>query len=303
MTVRRTLLFYILIPGIILLASARLSSAQEIVLYASQAPVKVGNWSSVSDSTAAAGARLWNPDAGVPKIVTPAAHPSSYAELSFSASAGTAYRIWIRGKAQGDSPYNDSVFVQFSGSVNSSGSAVYRIGSTSATEINLEDCMGCGLQNWGWQDNGWGVFGPQVFFQNSGTQTIRIQPREDGLSIDQIVISPVTYMWNTPGAVKNDNVILPASGGSAPAPTPTPTPIPTPTPTPTPTPAPSSTDVVIWAANVPSTSVRGNWVKEAVSTAAGQTVLRNPDRGSAKDFDSIGESIQLFRRDFYRRRR
>ena len=75
MTVRRTLLFYLFIPGILLLASARLSSAQEIVLYASQAPVKVGNWSSVSDPTAAAGARLWNPDAGAPKNTTPAAHP------------------------------------------------------------------------------------------------------------------------------------------------------------------------------------------------------------------------------------
>ncbi len=62
--------------------------------------------------------------------------------LRFTASAGKAYRIWIRGKALNNSPYNDSIFVQFSGSVNSSGSAVYRIGTTSATEINLEDCHG-----------------------------------------------------------------------------------------------------------------------------------------------------------------
>ncbi|HET6854716.1 MAG TPA: IPT/TIG domain-containing protein, partial [Pyrinomonadaceae bacterium] len=73
----------------------------------------------------------------------------------------------------------------------------------------------CGLSGWGWQDNGWGVgvFGPQIFFQSTGTHTIRIQGREDGVSIDQIVLSPGTYLNNSPGALKNDNTVLPASSG------------------------------------------------------------------------------------------
>ena len=167
MTVRRFVLVYALFPALLLLASVRVSSAQEVVIYASQAS-KVGNWTAVSDSTAAGGARLANPDNGASKLTTPLANPSSYAQVSFTASAGRPYRIWIRGKAQSDSPYNDSVFVQFSGSVNSSGSPVYRIGTTSATEINLEDCLACALQGWGWQDNGWGVLGPQIFFQTTG---------------------------------------------------------------------------------------------------------------------------------------
>jgi len=33
--------------------------------------------------------------------------------------------------------------------------------------------------------------------------------REDGLSIDQIVLSPSTYLNAAPGALKNDNTILP----------------------------------------------------------------------------------------------
>jgi endonuclease/exonuclease/phosphatase family metal-dependent hydrolase len=186
---------------------------EDVVLYASQAPVKVGNWTVVSDSTAAGGFRLTNPDAGVPKILTPKASPSHYFELNFSAQAGMAYHLWIRGKAQGDSPYNDSVYAQFSGSVNSVGTPVYRIGTTSAADINLEDCSGCGLQGWGWQDNGWGVavLGPPLYFQTTGSQTIRIQTREDGLSIDQIVLSPTTYLINSPGGLRNDTVILPAT--------------------------------------------------------------------------------------------
>jgi hypothetical protein len=50
-----------------------------------------------------------------------------------------------------------------------------------------------------------------IYFANSGTQTIRIQQREDGLSIDQIVLSPSTWLNASPGALKNDTVIVPKS--------------------------------------------------------------------------------------------
>jgi hypothetical protein len=166
--------------------------------------------------------RLYHTDAGVPKITTPSVNPPHYFEMTFTADAGRPYRIWIRAKAQDDFWGNDSVWVQFSDSVNSSGAAAFRIGTTTGTEINLEDCSGCGLSGWGWQDNGWGVgvLGPQIFFQTTGTHTIRIQGREDGISIDQIVISPSTYLFTSPGALKNDNTVLPASGGGTPQPQP-----------------------------------------------------------------------------------
>jgi phosphatidylinositol-3-phosphatase len=192
----------------------------DIVLYASEAPVKAGNWVVVSDSTAAGGARIWNPDAGAPKLAAPLANPASHFAMTFVAQAGSPYRLWIRGKAQGDSPYNDSIFMQFSGSVDAGGTPVYRIGTTSGTTINLEDDLGVGLSGWGWQDNGWGVgvMGPLIYFAGSGTQTLKVQAREDGLSIDQIVLSPATYLNAAPGALKNDNTILPKQGGTSPAP-------------------------------------------------------------------------------------
>jgi acid phosphatase len=192
------------------------AAATDIVLYASEG---IGpNWSRVADATAAGGFRLSNPDLGAAKLTTPLAGPSSYFEMAFSAPAVTRYHLWIRGKAQNDSPYNDSVFVQFSDSLDTNGVAAYRIGTTDATTINLEDCFGCGLSGWGWQDNGWGsgVLGPDLAFQNSGTHTIRIQVREDGLSIDQIVLSPSTYLNTSPGAIRNDTTILPRSGAQPP---------------------------------------------------------------------------------------
>ena len=195
----------------------------DVVLYASESNVRVGNWNVVADSTAAGGARMSNPDAGAPKLADALPNPTSYFEMTFQAQAGTPYRLWIRGKAQADYWGNDSIFAQFSDSLDSSGgAAVFRIGTNSGTAINLEDCSGCGLQGWGWQDNGWGVgvLGPLIYFANNGAHTIRIQPREDGLSIDQIVLSPGPYLNSAPGALKNDTTILPKSGGlGTPAPT------------------------------------------------------------------------------------
>ena len=189
---------------------ADLSSADEIVLYAAAAPVRAGGWGLVSDTSAAAGAQLHHPNAGAAKITTPLANPVNFFEMLFDASAGQPYRIWMRLRAQNNHYNNDSVHVQFDNTVTSSGAPIFRIGTTSAAEINLEDCSGCGLSGWGWQDNGWGVgvLGPELRFATHGPQRIRVQTREDGVSIDQIVVSASRYRSTSPGALQNDTTIL-----------------------------------------------------------------------------------------------
>ena len=76
--------------------------------------------------------------------------------------------------------------------------------------MNIEDCSGCGVSNWGWQDNGYGtnVMGPLIYFAAGGPQTIRIQTREDGFAIDQIVLSHTTFVNSSPGGLKDDATIL-----------------------------------------------------------------------------------------------
>jgi hypothetical protein len=183
--------------------------AAEVVLYASDVS-RAGRWLLEADGTAAGGQRVRHPDAGAAKIATAAAQPANYFDVTFDAVTGTPYRLWIRGKADNNGWANDSVFAQFDKSVNASGVAQFRIGTTGAAEVNIEDCSGCGLSGWGWQDNGWGVGvrGPLIYFANGGAQRLRIQTREDGLSIDQIVLSPARYLTASPGALKNDNTIL-----------------------------------------------------------------------------------------------
>jgi hypothetical protein len=239
----------------------------EVVLHAKNASPVVGNWRLVADSTAASGARIEQRDAGAPKVATPLASPANYFELTFSTKANTPYRLWIRGRAQNNSYLNDSVYVQFSGSVSTTGTPNYRIGTTGAVTVVIEDCSGCGLSGWGWADNGYGVNAPPIYF-TEGEQTIRIQGREDGISIDQIVLSPGLYLNKSPGTTKNDTTILPSTSTSPPPPPPPPSPPPTRT-------------IVKWAA-VDVQRVAGNWVIVDDTSAAGGKRIEQPDFGVPK---------------------
>ena len=167
------------------------------------------NWFVLSDSTAAQGARLSNRNQNLPKSTSPLSSYPDYFEVRFSPEAGTPYHLWVRGKADDDYWTNDSVFVQFSDSVDASGNPIWRVNTNSATVVSLEDCTGCGEQSWGWQDNAYGAFAAPMYFGKSGPQTIRVIRREDGFSIDQIVISARKYLNTAPGALKNDTTIVP----------------------------------------------------------------------------------------------
>ena len=185
--------------------------AAEIVIHTARTATLAGAWRVVPDATAAAGARLWHPNANAPKLTVALAAPVNYFEVRFEAEAGVPYRLWMRAQAEANHWANDSVFVQFSGSITAAGAPIDRIGTTSAMSYVLEDCSGCGVSGWGWQDDGYGigVLGAVVRFAQSGLQTMRVQGREDGISIDQFVLSPAVYLTRAPGLVRNDTTILP----------------------------------------------------------------------------------------------
>ena len=86
------------------------------------------------------------------------------------------------------------------------------MGTTSGLAVNLEECLHCGVSGWGWADDGWGapdVNGVMLRFPAGGHETLVIQTREDGVSIDQVVLSSSRYATTRPGRAKNDNTILP----------------------------------------------------------------------------------------------
>jgi hypothetical protein len=115
-------------------------------------------------------------------------------------------------KAENDSWANDSIFVQFENGAQAGGRTRYAAGTTDALDINLEECSGCGLSGWGWRDERWGATrtaAPVMLRFASVWQRVRIQTREDGVSVDQIVLSAEKYVNTAPGPAKRDATILP----------------------------------------------------------------------------------------------
>ena len=189
-----------------------IAPTKEVVLWAGDwVYTTSGPWTTVADATAAGGTRVYNVNANQPKVAAPLANPATYVDIPFVADPTQTYKLWIRLKADGDSFANDSVWVQFSGATDAAGNPVYRQGTTSGLAVNLEECSGCGVAGWGWEDDGWGAVnnnGVTVRFPEGGLQHIRIQTREDGVSIDQIVLSSEKYLTARPGTAKNDKTIL-----------------------------------------------------------------------------------------------
>jgi hypothetical protein len=188
------------------------SGDTEVVLHAADVPTADinGRWKRVSVGSAASGVALENTNLGEAKKSTALASPANYVELRFDAQAGLPYAVWLRMRAAGDHYANDSVFLQFNGAVNASGSAIHRIGTTNAMPVVLEKCDGAGRSGWGWNDGGWCKTGTPVYFKASGPQTLRIQQREDGVMFDQVVLSAARYLTTSPGKLKNDTTILAA---------------------------------------------------------------------------------------------
>ena len=237
------------------------SGDPDIVLYAARAPVIQGAWAPEADGAAAGGARLTNPDAGRSKVTVATAAPADYFELTFNAKAGIPYHLWLRGRADRNFYGNDSVHVQFSSTVSSSGTPTFRIGSTASTVVCIEQGNGAGLDGWGWADNGWDGLGPDLYFEADGPQTIRVQRREDGITIDQIVLSSSTFLRQAPGAAKADTTIYPENHGGE-------------------SPPPSNDDVVIYGGRAVITGT--GFVISPDSTAAGGQALASIDRGTPK---------------------
>ncbi len=185
----------------------------EIVLWAAFG-FPGGTFSHVEDSTAAGGGRVYDQNLGRPKVNTPVPFPENHLFLDFVADPTQTYKLWVRLKADGNHFSNDSLWLQFSGSTDIQGNAKYRVGTTSALAANLEECNGCGISGWGWADDGWGapnLNGVMLRFPGGGVQTIVLQTREDGVSIDQVVLSSSKYATIRPGAAKNDTTILPVT--------------------------------------------------------------------------------------------
>ena len=195
--------------------------AANVVVYAGDvAAANIhGSWHLTSDGTAAGGSKIASTDAGVSNTASALASPTDYVDVTFTAQAGTPYTLWMRLEGTANSKFNDSLYVQFS-DASANGSSAYPIGTTSGLVVNLApDSTGSTLSNWGWVDGAYWLSQPATFtFPTTGSHTLRVQVREDGVEFDQIVLSPTTYFnagascpnscGGAPGPLANDTTIV-----------------------------------------------------------------------------------------------
>jgi hypothetical protein len=257
------------------------TAPDDIVLHtATVSPIEIrGDWVRVTDATAAGGAALSNADLSQARVDTALASPSSYFEMRFSALRGVPYHLWVRMRAGSNSKGNDSVHVQFSDAVDSLDQPIMRIGSTASAELVLERGeSGASPRGWGWTDNGWDSLGSSIYFEADGAHVIRVQQREDGAVVDQIVLSPASYATAAPGTRRNDAHILPAAGGLGPA--------------------LSASTVVIRPASASAGRMYGSWQTTTDDTAAGGGALRNPDAGAGPIAPALTNPVSYFEADF-----
>ena len=115
-----------------LIAENTTGNSDDIVILA--ADVKrgdiYGSWRKKRDITAAKETRIEDmPDRGYKKYY-PQANPCNYFEASFEAEKDKKYHVWLRMKANLDRKNSDSVYVQFSDSIDENGKPIYRIGES-----------------------------------------------------------------------------------------------------------------------------------------------------------------------------
>jgi hypothetical protein len=100
-----------------------------------------GSWRKKTDDTAFHNPVLKDIKTTDEKNELPLIEPNNYFDFYFHAPAGVDYHFWIKMKALNDSPFHDSVYVQFDDSIDQEGNAVYRMNEYGVrkklTEIDL----------------------------------------------------------------------------------------------------------------------------------------------------------------------
>ena len=196
---------------LLLTATSGQAAEPDVVLYAADAVNLKGNWTRIADASGAGGKVMSSKNIGWSANNAPLAAPFHSFDFTFNAAANTPYHVWVRMRAIDNSKFNDSLYAQFSDARDVKGLARYRLGTTDALLVNLATTANAAsLAGWGWQDGAyWFAQATTVKFESGGSHTLRIQTREDGVQLDQVVLSASTYLSNSPGSLNSDNKIVP----------------------------------------------------------------------------------------------
>ena len=161
------------LAALVAAASHAAAANGDVVLYSSDVTAASGNFAAAGSASGAGGQKMSSTDYGWSTTNNPLPYPNDYFEATFTAPAYTKYHVWLRLHSQNDSKWNESVWVQFSDALDASLNSIYQINSYNGLAVNLENCSGCGVSGWGWQDGAyWLSQNNVVQFPSSGTHRI-----------------------------------------------------------------------------------------------------------------------------------
>ena len=188
-------------------------AAPEIVIYGSDVTNANlhGNWSKVSDATAAGNTRVASADRAGPTVSTPFAAPVDYFEATFNAVRGVRYRLWLRhARCRPDNKFNERsgsnsqeapMRVETSYIASAPTQALMSTCDIAATAA----CLGLGLAE---SPGSWENRPSRDLVRRTAHIRFACKSREDGVSIDQIVLSPQRFVDSAPGPPTGDNTIV-----------------------------------------------------------------------------------------------
>ena len=119
-----------------------------------------------------------------------------------------------------------------------------------ALEVNLANRNESLVTGWEWQDDAyWSNTSSDIYFENDGRHTIRIMRREDGVAIDQILLTPYDSVSNYPPALSSDSCYNKQEG-----------------------------DILIKVSDINESTITGNWSKGTNSEACNNSFIADtPD--------------------------
>lgn len=126
----------------------------------------------------------------------------------------------------------------------------YFMSVVDALEVNLAERAEHNLDEWAWQDNAyWSPDSPAIYFEHEGEHTVRVLRREDGVAIDQILLTPYSSIANYPPGLTSDKCYIPQAN-----------------------------DILIPVSHIDKQSIHGSWVPGTDEHACNNTFIEDwPD--------------------------
>jgi hypothetical protein len=170
------------------------SPAPEVIVYASDLTTEaLDELDFIEDVASPGGVMIGLPNSGDELDPPPESDP--HVTFAVPVERGVPYRCWIHmkvGEAKGRSTAN-TVYVQFSKSVDEANQEVFRLSTNSYLTA-----QGPTQPGWTWVSCDLEDGSSLIYFENSGESRVRIQAGAEGVGFDQFLLSPATFLEAPP---------------------------------------------------------------------------------------------------------